>query len=502
MIETMVLAARLLLAAVFIVAGVAKLLDPAGSRRALAGFRVPERLVSPLALALPLAECAIAIGLLAVATAWPAAIGALVLLVAFMTAVGLTLLRGRTPDCHCFGQLYSAPVGPSTLARIGALAAVAAFLVLTARATPGPGLFAGFVEPTWPEGLALGGVGSLLLLSAAQSVMIYQLMRQQGRLLLKLEGIESARQPAAAPAIAAKPKGKKTNTGLPIGASAPAFRLTALDEAVVSSDDLLAERKPLLLIFTNPKCGPCAALMPEITHWGLDPALPVRIVMVSEGTTAENLTKFPRHGEPLVLVQAAREVAEAYKVYGTPAAVVIRANGEIGSALALGADDIRELVADPLLTGGVIDDVAGARQPARTLSIGEPVASLSLRDREGHTVPLTRFAGTSTLLLFWNPQCGFCQHMLSDLQRWVTAPPAGAPALIIVSVGPEALADDMQLGVPVLTDAGSQVSAAFGANGTPMAVLLGPDNRVAAQVAAGAHAVFALAGGMVSETAA
>ena len=47
---------RLLLAAVFVVAGVAKLADPKGSRQAIIDFGVPAGLASPLGILLPLAE--------------------------------------------------------------------------------------------------------------------------------------------------------------------------------------------------------------------------------------------------------------------------------------------------------------------------------------------------------------------------------------------------------------------------------------------------------------
>src|SRR5690242_6214722 len=52
------------------------------------------------------------------------------------------------------------------------------------------------------------------------------------------------------------------------------------------------------------------------------------------------------HGIRRVLVQAAREVAEAYQVPATPAAVVVRADGAIGSPVALGQDAIGVLVAE------------------------------------------------------------------------------------------------------------------------------------------------------------
>jgi hypothetical protein len=35
----------------------------------------------------------------------------LALLVLFIVAIAVTLARGRKPDCHCFGQLHSKPIG-------------------------------------------------------------------------------------------------------------------------------------------------------------------------------------------------------------------------------------------------------------------------------------------------------------------------------------------------------------------------------------------------------
>lgn len=68
--------------------------------------------------------------MLPVATAWWRALAGLVLLLAFIAGFGYTLSQGLTPDCHCFVQVYSEPIGRSTLIRNGLLAAVAAVLVL------------------------------------------------------------------------------------------------------------------------------------------------------------------------------------------------------------------------------------------------------------------------------------------------------------------------------------------------------------------------------------
>ena len=39
------------------------------------------------------------------------------------------MARGEEPDCHCFGQIHSAPAGPPTLARNAVLAGCAAVIV-------------------------------------------------------------------------------------------------------------------------------------------------------------------------------------------------------------------------------------------------------------------------------------------------------------------------------------------------------------------------------------
>jgi uncharacterized membrane protein YphA (DoxX/SURF4 family) len=116
---------RVLLAGVFLVAGLAKLADLAGSRKAVRDFGIPVVFASPLGTLLPLAELLVAVLLLPVATAWWGAVGALVLLLVFVGGISYNLAQGRTPDCHCFGQLHSAPVGWPTLARNAVLLSTA-----------------------------------------------------------------------------------------------------------------------------------------------------------------------------------------------------------------------------------------------------------------------------------------------------------------------------------------------------------------------------------------
>ena len=129
MTGTVLLLARLLLALVFAVAGVAKLADREGSRRAVVDFGVPPILAAPLGLLLPLAELAVAVALIPPATALWGAWGALALLLLFVGGISFNLARGHKPDCRCFGQIHSSPAGWRTLLRNGVLAAVAGFVV-------------------------------------------------------------------------------------------------------------------------------------------------------------------------------------------------------------------------------------------------------------------------------------------------------------------------------------------------------------------------------------
>ena len=62
--DLMLLVARVILALVFVVAGLAKLADRAGARQALRDFGVPAALATPLGSLLPLAELAVAVALL------------------------------------------------------------------------------------------------------------------------------------------------------------------------------------------------------------------------------------------------------------------------------------------------------------------------------------------------------------------------------------------------------------------------------------------------------
>ena len=109
------------------------------------------------------------------------------MLALFSGAIGVSLARGRRPDCHCFGQVHSAPIGWSTLMRNLGLACIAAFVVWLGGGDTAPS-FAGLTG-SFPDSQMLNtSVNLLIFLSMA--ALLFQLLRQQGRVLLRLESID------------------------------------------------------------------------------------------------------------------------------------------------------------------------------------------------------------------------------------------------------------------------------------------------------------------------
>jgi uncharacterized membrane protein YphA (DoxX/SURF4 family)/thiol-disulfide isomerase/thioredoxin len=324
------LIARVLLSVVFAVAGIAKLRDMGATEAMLRDFGVSARVSDTVARALPVLELTIALALLPTMTARWAAIAGIALLTIFTGAVAYNLSIGRRPDCRCFGQVAAAPIGPATIGR-NVLLSTLALSVATVR-----GGFTDRLAIAWlgqPTVIAATIVVALLV---AQLFFSWQIVAQQGRILGRLDALDSANG-SGAPQSFGVP-------GLPVGAHAPSFELPALDGSRVALADLLGHRR-IALLFVHPGCGPCIALIPDIARWDRDLRERLAIVVLSERSAEENRPLFAEDRVDVVLLQAGREVADAYQAYGTPTAVIVEPNGTIGSAPAPGGEAIAALIA-------------------------------------------------------------------------------------------------------------------------------------------------------------
>jgi peroxiredoxin len=419
---------------------------------------------------LPPVEIGCAVALIPVSLAWWGAAAVLVLLVLFSAAIAINIASGRRPDCHCFGQLHSAPVGWNTLGRNILLGALAGSILWQ-----GPGAAVANIR-AWALGLNRLEAAILALavacaaLGAFMAWALFHLLRQNGRLLLRLEAIEAK--------VGVNPNVLPASAGLPLNSPAPEFSLPALEGGIVALENLTQRSLPVLLIFTEPDCGACESLLPDIAQWQQQYAERVTIVLISGGGEEANRAKNGKHGLRSTLLQKDREVSEAYKVVGNPSAVLI-IGGRVANELAVGPDPIRGLVARLVLP---------------RVGKGDTVPSVRLRDLDGKIVDLAEMRGRRTLLTFWNPSCGFCQNMLADLKKWEQTPLNGGPGLLVVSS--RSVEENRQQGfrAPVLLDPALSAMHVFGASGTPSAVMFDEEGRVASGVEVGADAVLALAG--------
>lgn len=301
------------LALVFIAAAVGKLLDPDGSRQALRDFRVPPAWLDPVARVLPLAELAIAAGLLVQPLAQGAAAAAILLLAVFALGVAQALRRGEEPDCHCFGQLHSSPAGRVTIARNVALALPAAFVLWQ-----GPG-----------DVLADGGSGVAALvavsaLGAALAIATFSLIRENRRL--------RSGAPTAAP-----------HQGLAVGTPAPDLLLSEADGATLRLADVVAPDRSTVLAFVAPGCGPCDYLMPHLARWRPALADRVKLVVVSQSPNGDE-SSAESSSWPPDFWDVENEAPVAYRVPGSPAAVIVAPDGTIASSPASGFEAIEALI--------------------------------------------------------------------------------------------------------------------------------------------------------------
>ncbi len=377
--EFLLLLARIVLAVTFLVSSIGKFLDLKGSRKAMRDFGLPESLAGPAAIGLPVVELLTALLLIPTSTAWWGAILSFLLLAAFVGGIAYNMAKGRAPDCHCFGQIHSEPAGPRTLIRNGLLGLVALFIILfgTDRWSFSYGN-AGTSLLGWIGDLSTFEIiATLLFIALIAAVVIIgyilvHLLGQNGRVLLRLDTIEASQQNGVAQGIAAAPAAPAAPApGLAVGTAAPAFKLEGLFGETQTLDAIRANGLPTMVLFTDPTCGPCNALLPDVGKWQRDNIGKLNIAVITSGSPEDNKAKVSEHGISNVLIQQNRAVANEYKAIGTPSAVLIDRTGKIASPVSGGGEAIRQLLAGAT---GLAAARPAAAAPAAAANGGAPAA--------------------------------------------------------------------------------------------------------------------------------
>jgi hypothetical protein len=177
--------------------------------------------------------------------------------------------------------------------------------------------------------------------------------------------------------------------------------------------------------------------------------------------------------------------------------MLVAADGRVASGAAPGPDAIHRLVAaaaPPAPRLQVIPPAAAAAQAESGLPVGTQAPDLAFpRLDGGGDLTLGDAPPEGRMLVFWNTGCGFCAQMVDRLRALERERPAEASEIVLVSAGGAEANRDQELASVIVLDDDFTAGPMFGTGGTPTAVLIDGDGRIASSVVAGADAVLDLA---------
>ncbi len=345
------------------------------------------------------------------------------------------------------------------------------------------------------------------LLIALGAWLGWQLVQQNGRILLRLEAIEK-RLTESLPALKGKPQEPR---GLPLGSVAPEFELP--DLAGVSRKLSDFRGRNMLLMFFNPQCGFCTKMAADLAALPIDGdddrAMPI---VVTTGDAEVNRKLVEQYGIRCpVLLQEQMEVAAQFHAQGTPMGYRIDRAGRIASELAVGAEPLLQLAvasaphrheAGPARNGAASHYAKGDPSLSRSrlnrdgLKAGTPAPEFQLPRLDGGELSLTDFRGERVLLVFSDPDCGPCDELSPQLQQ-LHCQRRDLNVLVVSRRDAEAnRAKVAKLGLtfPIALQKQWEISLKYAMFATPVGYLVDEQGILASDVAVGVGPILALAG--------
>lgn len=341
------------------------------------------------------------------------------------------------------------------------------------------------------------------LLVALGSWLGYQLVRQNGRILLRLEAIEKQLRPRAE----ANPRSPGR---LSRGRVAPDFELPDLTGTRRKLSEFRG--KDLLLIFFNPKCGYCAKMVEDLSRLPMDgtPGRPMPLV-VSTGDALENRQLVERYGIRCpVLLQDQMEVASEFRAQGTPMGYRIDSQGRVASELAVGAEPLLRLASSDASelqkTSGKIKgpkahtkqadpSLAHSRLNRNGLKAGTIAPDFRLPRLDEGELSLAELRGRCVLLVFSDPNCGPCDELAPQLEKIHQERP-DLQVLMVSRRDAEATrakAISLGLSFPIVMQNQWEISLKYAKFATPIGYLIDERGTTLRDVAVGVGPILALA---------
>jgi peroxiredoxin len=170
------------------------------------------------------------------------------------------------------------------------------------------------------------------VLVAAMVFVLYVLIKQHGEFLIREQHVGHAGHDGSEPA---------PQSGLAVGSEAPDVVLNDLEGRERRIGEFFGE--PFVLTFFNTACGYCRELAPQLSE--LPEGAP-RMVLVSSGDPEELRGLAGEHGWKFdVLREDDNWTAfSSYEPVGTPSAYLVDSEGKIAEALAVGSEDVLQLL--------------------------------------------------------------------------------------------------------------------------------------------------------------
>jgi peroxiredoxin len=130
--------------------------------------------------------------------------------------------------------------------------------------------------------------------------------------------------------------------GLSAGTSAPRFCLPTIFGEQIEGPSIAAG-KLLLLVFSDPDCGPCEALAPFLERL-CRTTRDLNVLMISRGSIDQNRAKLRTYRPSFQIgIQSGWQVSRAYAMFATPIAYLIDDTGMIITDVMVGVDSIRDM---------------------------------------------------------------------------------------------------------------------------------------------------------------
>lgn len=335
---------------------------------------------------------------------------------------------------------------------------------------------------------------------------LYQLVKQQGRLLLRQDDLESRLVrigPNLASNGAAMAGARAQPAGLPVGTPLPPFRLSNLEGRVVDSEDLRGKR--VLLIHWSPSCGYCARIAPDLARLQSElRAQGIAVLLVAHGDAASNekLAKEHELNFPILLLAAGEAVPEAFQSHGTPVAYLLDDEGRVAKPLAVGYEHVMALAREAAGVGWKRTRLPSEKPLSQSklirdgLKAGTFAPTFSLPDLNGGMLTLQEYRGRRVLLVFSDPHCGPCDQLAAELGRLHRTNGDTDLTLIMVGRGdPEEnrlKAREHGIDFPVVLQRRWELSKEYGIFATPVAFLINEHGVISRNVAKGVDEILAL----------